>query len=87
MLAVGTRLQDFTTGSWALFQNAAKTYHRLNMQLFDATKHGARPLVWPTPRSGLKCSSPTLGADWRARRWVERRRTATANGWRRRRAQ
>ncbi|WP_054312632.1 3D-(3,5/4)-trihydroxycyclohexane-1,2-dione acylhydrolase (decyclizing) [Mesorhizobium sp. 1M-11] len=45
VLAVGTRLQDFTTGSWALFQNAAKTILGLNVQPFDAGKHRALPLV------------------------------------------
>ncbi|PLP56144.1 3D-(3,5/4)-trihydroxycyclohexane-1,2-dione acylhydrolase (decyclizing) [Mesorhizobium loti] len=45
VLAVGTRLQDFTTGSWALFQNAAKTIIGLNVQPFDAGKHRALPLV------------------------------------------
>jgi 3D-(3,5/4)-trihydroxycyclohexane-1,2-dione acylhydrolase (decyclizing) len=38
VLAVGTRLQDFTTGSWALFQNDRKAIIGLNTQLFDATK-------------------------------------------------
>lgn len=45
ILAIGTRLQDFTTGSWALFQNAAKTIVALNVQPFDAGKHRALPLV------------------------------------------
>ncbi len=43
--AIGTRLQDFTTGSWALFQNEAKTIIGLNAQPFDAGKHRALPLV------------------------------------------
>ena len=41
VLAVGTRLQDFTTGSWALFKNGAKTVIGLNVQPFDAGKHRA----------------------------------------------
>ncbi len=45
VLAIGTRLQDFTTGSWALFQNEAKTIIGLNAQPFDAGKHRALPLV------------------------------------------
>ncbi|MBR2692166.1 MAG: 3D-(3,5/4)-trihydroxycyclohexane-1,2-dione acylhydrolase (decyclizing) [Aquamicrobium sp.] len=45
VLAIGTRLQDFTTGSWALFQNGAKTIIGLNTQPFDAGKHRALPLV------------------------------------------
>jgi 3D-(3,5/4)-trihydroxycyclohexane-1,2-dione acylhydrolase (decyclizing) len=45
VLAVGTRLQDFTTGSWALFKNAGHTIIGLNTQVFDAGKHWALPLV------------------------------------------
>jgi len=45
VLALGTRLQDFTTGSWALFRNAGKTIIGLNVQPFDAGKHRALPLV------------------------------------------
>ncbi|MGB3537015.1 MAG: thiamine pyrophosphate-binding protein, partial [Mesorhizobium sp.] len=45
VLAVGTRLQDFTTGSWALFRNEGKTIIGLNVQAFDAGKHRALPLV------------------------------------------
>ncbi|RJG44631.1 3D-(3,5/4)-trihydroxycyclohexane-1,2-dione acylhydrolase (decyclizing) [Mesorhizobium sp. DCY119] len=45
ILAVGTRLQDFTTGSWALFRNSGKTFVGLNVQAFDAGKHRALPLV------------------------------------------
>ncbi len=52
ILAVGTRLQDFTTGSWALFQNSDKTFIGLNVQPFDAAKHRALPLV-ADAREGL----------------------------------
>lgn len=60
ILAVGTRLQDFTTGSWALFQNAEKTIVGLNTQVFDATKHRALPLV-ADARVGLEELSANLG--------------------------
>jgi 3D-(3,5/4)-trihydroxycyclohexane-1,2-dione acylhydrolase (decyclizing) len=59
ILAVGTRLQDFTTGSWALFQNAEKTIIGLNTQVFDATKHRALPLV-ADARVGLEELSAKL---------------------------
>jgi 3D-(3,5/4)-trihydroxycyclohexane-1,2-dione acylhydrolase (decyclizing) len=52
VLAVGTRLQDFTTGSWALFKNEGKTIIGLNVQGFDAGKHRALPLV-ADAREGL----------------------------------
>ncbi len=45
VLAVGTRLQDFTTGSWALFKNPDRRIVALNVQPFDASKHRALPLV------------------------------------------
>lgn len=45
VLAIGTRLQDFTTGSWALFKNSGKTIIGLNVQPFDAGKHRALTLV------------------------------------------
>ncbi|MBT1158835.1 3D-(3,5/4)-trihydroxycyclohexane-1,2-dione acylhydrolase (decyclizing) [Aminobacter anthyllidis] len=52
VLAVGTRLQDFTTGSWSLFKNSGKTIIGLNVQPFDAGKHRALPLV-ADAREGL----------------------------------
>ena len=45
VLAVGTRLQDFTTGSRALFADPERRIIGLNTQAFDAGKHGAQPLV------------------------------------------
>ncbi|HVI91301.1 MAG TPA: 3D-(3,5/4)-trihydroxycyclohexane-1,2-dione acylhydrolase (decyclizing) [Dongiaceae bacterium] len=45
ILAVGTRLQDFTTGSWALFKNEQGRIIGLNAQPFDAMKHRALPLI------------------------------------------
>lgn len=53
VLAIGTRLQDFTTGSWALFKNSGKTIVGLNVQPFDAGKHKALTLV-ADAREGLK---------------------------------
>lgn len=70
VLAVGTRLQDFTTGSWALFANEARTVIGLNVQPFDAGKHRALPLV-ADAREGLA----ELGAalqGWKVRPgWTE----------------
>lgn len=60
ILAVGTRLQDFTTGSWALFKNPDKHIIGLNTQVFDATKHKALPLV-ADARVGLEELSANLG--------------------------
>jgi 3D-(3,5/4)-trihydroxycyclohexane-1,2-dione acylhydrolase (decyclizing) len=45
IIAVGTRLQDFTTGSWTLFAHPDRRLLALNVQPFDAMKHRAAPLV------------------------------------------
>ena len=45
ILAVGTRLQDFTTGSWSLFQNPRVRLLTVNAAPFDATKHDAVAVV------------------------------------------
>ena len=45
VLAVGTRLQDFTTGSWTVFRDEAVRFIGLNTAGFDAVKHLALPLV------------------------------------------
>ena len=45
VLAVGTRLADFTTGSWGLFKNPARKIIGLNVQAFDAVKHQSLPLL------------------------------------------
>ena len=64
ILAVGTRLQDFTTGSWSLFGASDLRLIGLNTQLFDAVKHAASPLV-ADARIGLEFLQAALG-DWRA---------------------
>ncbi|WP_420429010.1 3D-(3,5/4)-trihydroxycyclohexane-1,2-dione acylhydrolase (decyclizing) [Kordiimonas sp.] len=45
VLAVGTRLADFTTGSRSLFENADARIINLNVAPFDAVKHRSVPLV------------------------------------------
>ena len=44
VLAVGTRLQDFTTGSWTAFAHDAK-FVSINTARWDATKHRAVAVV------------------------------------------
>ena len=44
ILAVGTRLQDFTTGSWTAFARDAK-FISINAARWDATKHRALAVV------------------------------------------
>jgi 3D-(3,5/4)-trihydroxycyclohexane-1,2-dione acylhydrolase (decyclizing) len=64
VIAVGTRLQDFTTGSWALFKSPNRRIVGLNVQAFDAMKHNALPLVTDA-RVGLEELSRALGS-WKA---------------------
>jgi 3D-(3,5/4)-trihydroxycyclohexane-1,2-dione acylhydrolase (decyclizing) len=72
VLAVGTRLQDFTTGSWTLFDHNAQLIG-LNTARFDASKHRALSLVGDA-LEGLDALDAALGA-WRAQqRWTTRAR-------------
>lgn len=64
VLAVGTRLSDFTTASHSLFADPDATLVQLNVQPFDAVKHTARPLV-ADARRGIEALEAALG-DWRA---------------------
>lgn len=81
VLAVGTRLQDFTTGSWALFGAAGKTIIGLNVQPFDAGKHRALPLV-ADAREGLAELAEAIGR-WKApESWTANAKAGKAD-WRR----
>ena len=64
VLAVGSRLQDFTTGSWALFKAEDVKIVGLNTQLFDAAKHRALPLV-ADAKVGLEALEAKL-AGWKS---------------------
>ncbi|NKJ07138.1 3D-(3,5/4)-trihydroxycyclohexane-1,2-dione acylhydrolase (decyclizing) [Rhizobium sp. SG741] len=64
VIAVGTRCQDFTTGSWALFKNDKMVIIGLNIAAYDALKHDSHPLVTDA-REGLKALGAGL-AGWRA---------------------
>ncbi len=63
-LAVGTKLADFTTGSWTNFQNPDFNLVSINTARFDTTKHRATPLV-SDAKVGLNKLSEALG-DWKA---------------------
>jgi 3D-(3,5/4)-trihydroxycyclohexane-1,2-dione acylhydrolase (decyclizing) len=64
VLAAGTRLQDFTTGSWALFKAEGVKIIGLNAQPFDAGKHRALPLV-ADAKAGLETLEARL-PDWKS---------------------
>ena len=70
-LAVGTKLADFTTGSWTNFQNPDFNLVSINTTRFDTTKHRATPVV-SDAKIGLMKLSEALG-DWKApAQWYER---------------
>ncbi len=76
ILAVGTRLQDFTTGSWTVFDQDARII-AINAARFDACKHMSLPVVGDALLS-LNNLSEALGsfvssAGWAARADAERR--------------
>lgn len=80
ILAIGTRLQDFTTGSWTAFAPEAK-FISINAARFDAIKHRALSVVgdaketlaeidtalgnWTAPKGNLPAAK-ALFAEWDA---------------------
>ena len=70
-LAVGTKLGDFTTGSWTNFENENFQLVSINTSRFDTTKHRATPVV-SDAKIGLQDLSKALG-DWKAPdNWYQR---------------
>ncbi len=63
-IAVGTKLADFTTGSWANFENPAFSLVSVNVSRFDASKHLAQSVIGDAKVS-LQELSNALG-DWKA---------------------
>jgi 3D-(3,5/4)-trihydroxycyclohexane-1,2-dione acylhydrolase (decyclizing) len=72
ILAVGTRLQDFTTGSWTAFSHDAKIIG-MNVGRHDAAKHMSLTVVGDAklslPAMGTNYKSP---AEWTTRAQSER---------------
>ena len=64
IIAVGTRLTDFTTGSWSLFAHPERRILQVNAAAYDVAKHAAIPLVCDAG-AGLEALTEGLG-DWRA---------------------
>ena len=63
-IAVGTKLGDFTTGSWANFENPKFSLVSINVARFDANKHMSQSIVGDAKVS-LNELSLALG-DWKA---------------------
>jgi 3D-(3,5/4)-trihydroxycyclohexane-1,2-dione acylhydrolase (decyclizing) len=78
VIGLGTRFQDFTTGSWALFSSGC-TFAQVNVTAHDAHKRAALPVVadaklvleslrdalrgWSPPQSWRKRQAPAV-SDW-----------------------
>ena len=75
VLAVGTRLQDFTTGSWTVFADEKVTIIGMNAARFDAHKHLSMPVVGDARESIDDFSSLVEGyrapASWLAKARTE----------------
>ena len=63
VVAIGTRLQDFTTGSWTVFARDAK-FISINAARWDATKHRALAVVGDALET-IRELDGALG-DWKA---------------------
>ncbi len=79
VLAVGTRLQDFTTGSWSLFSSDALKIVALNVASYDTAKHEAQPVVCDA-KVGLTELSEGL-AGWKADPGVAQRAAKEKAVW------
>ena len=60
VIGVGTRFQDFTTGSWSLFEAQDRKLVSINVHGYDADKHGALGLV-ADARVALEALCAALG--------------------------
>ena len=73
ILAVGTRLQDFTTGSWTAFSHDAKIIG-MNVGRHDAAKHMSLTVV-----GDAKLSLPAMGTDYKSpAEWTARAQSERA---------
>jgi 3D-(3,5/4)-trihydroxycyclohexane-1,2-dione acylhydrolase (decyclizing) len=70
VIVVGSRLLDFTTGSWTVFKNEDTTIVGINTTRFDAVKHRSLPVVGDA-RETLRELMGLIG-DYRAPDgWIE----------------
>jgi 3D-(3,5/4)-trihydroxycyclohexane-1,2-dione acylhydrolase (decyclizing) len=70
VLAVGCRLQDFTTGSWTVFKNQDTVIVGINTTRFDAIKHRSMPVVGDA-RETLRELMTLIGDYAAPESWVE----------------
>ena len=80
VVAVGTRLGDFATGSWSVFRHPDVRFVGVNAARFDAGKHLALAVVGDA-RESLAELATGLG-DWTApEAWTARTASAAASLW------
>jgi 3D-(3,5/4)-trihydroxycyclohexane-1,2-dione acylhydrolase (decyclizing) len=77
VLAVGTRLQDFTTASWTAFASGVRIV-TVNAARFDAVKHAAHAVVGDARETVVELSAALEGwscaGEWAARAAEEKAR-------------
>jgi len=74
IIAIGTRLQDFTTGSWTVFAHDAQ-FVSINAARYDATKHRALAVVGDAKETVTELEA-ALG-NWKAdAAWTQKGKTA-----------
>ena len=64
VIGLGTRFQDFTTGSWSLFKNPNRRILSINVAAYDAYKHSALNLV-----SDAKVALQAIGSELKSQKW------------------
>ena len=74
-IAVGTKLADFTTGSWANFENKDFKLVSINVSRFDANKHLAQAVIGDAKVSltelSLALGSWKAGEEWNKKSQTE----------------
>lgn len=74
IIAIGTRLQDFTTGSWTVFSHDAQ-FVSINAARYDATKHRALAVVGDAKETVTELEAALGG--WKAdAAWTQKGKTA-----------
>lgn len=76
IIAIGTRLMDFVTGSWTVFSPDAR-FIAINAARFDAHKHFSLPLV-ADAREGIRELNAALGNYAVDAGWLDSGKTAFA---------
>lgn len=80
VLGIGTRLQDFTTGSRSLFAAEGRKLVQVNAASYDAAKHAAAPVVGDARRV-IELLRPAIGKLAIDPEWQDSNRRRTAE-WR-----